>query len=112
MLVELLRPVGPELARRWLAMLLLVPRDEQEALVNAVERRIAETYGPSSLAENRPNRTSTTPAQGEEPLEVVYPPVQRKGYVEQVVVSYERDHPSSRQARDAAQPRRRKGKAG
>ncbi len=45
MLVELLRPAGPELARRWVAALLLVPEGEREGVVSAVERSIVEEYG-------------------------------------------------------------------
>lgn len=44
MLVELLRPAGAELGRRWLAALLLVPAGEREAVVAAVERRIVEEF--------------------------------------------------------------------
>lgn len=44
MLVELLRPAGPELARRWLAALLLVPEGERGAVVASVERRIVEEF--------------------------------------------------------------------
>lgn len=45
MIVELLRPAGPDLARRWLAALLLVDISEREAVVSSIERQIAETYG-------------------------------------------------------------------
>ncbi|MDX2148660.1 MAG: hypothetical protein SFZ23_14195 [Planctomycetota bacterium] len=44
MLVELLQPVGIELARRWLAALLLVDREEREQVVATIERRIVELY--------------------------------------------------------------------
>lgn len=45
MLTELLRPMGPELGRRWLAALLLVPEEEREALVSAMEEQIVREYG-------------------------------------------------------------------
>ncbi len=45
MLVELMRAMGPELGRRWLAALTLVPEDEREAVVEAVERQIVEEFG-------------------------------------------------------------------
>lgn len=45
MLTELLQPTGPDLARRWLAALMLVPREEREAVVSEVERSIVEEYG-------------------------------------------------------------------
>ncbi|MBL0920678.1 MAG: hypothetical protein IBJ10_00970 [Phycisphaerales bacterium] len=45
MVVELLRPAGPTLARRWLAALLLAPESDRPAIVQSVEQRLAETYG-------------------------------------------------------------------
>ncbi|GAB4386444.1 MAG: hypothetical protein Kow0022_15440 [Phycisphaerales bacterium] len=45
MLTELLRPCGPELARRWLAALLLVPTDQRESVVQAVEEQIVREFG-------------------------------------------------------------------
>lgn len=44
MLVEVMKPMGPELARRWVAALTLVPHREREAVVEAVERQIASEY--------------------------------------------------------------------
>lgn len=44
MIVELLQPLGPELVRRWVALLLAVDRDEREALVAVVERHLAREY--------------------------------------------------------------------
>lgn len=44
MLVELLQKLGPELVRRWVASLLTVDRDEREAMVEMVERYVAEHY--------------------------------------------------------------------
>lgn len=35
-----MKPAGPELARRWLAVLTLVPEGDREAVVRAVERQI------------------------------------------------------------------------
>lgn len=45
MLVELLKPVGPDLGRRWMGALLLVPAAERPGVVDAVARRIVEVYG-------------------------------------------------------------------
>jgi hypothetical protein len=45
MLIELMRPVGPELARRWLAALTLVPEHDRPGVVEAVERQIVREYG-------------------------------------------------------------------
>lgn len=78
MLVELLQPAGPDLARRWLAALLTVDRAEREALVAEVERRVAERCG--------------APAPE---ITVVHPPAQREGYVEEVTVTYERPAPAA-----------------
>jgi len=44
MLTELLKPAGPELARRWLAALMLVPEPERAAVVEAVERQIVAEF--------------------------------------------------------------------
>jgi hypothetical protein len=79
MLVELLRPGGVELARRWVAALLLVPEGEREGVVAEVERRIVEVYD---------GRGATSGAADRE-IVVRYPAVQREGYVEEVVKRYE-----------------------
>lgn len=44
MLIELLQPLGPELVRRWVATLLLVDRDEREAMLTMVEAYVAAQY--------------------------------------------------------------------
>ncbi|XVJ57915.1 MAG: hypothetical protein HEQ23_00385 [Tepidisphaera sp.] len=49
MLIELLQQLGPELVRRWVASLLTVDRDEREAMVDMVERYVAEHYPPPPL---------------------------------------------------------------
>lgn len=73
MLVELLRAGGVELTRRWVAALLLVPEGERAAVVESVRRRIVEEYGGDEVM-----------------LDVAEEPVQREGYVEQVVRTYSR----------------------
>lgn len=73
-LVRLLRASGPELGRRWLAALLVVPDDERTPVVEAVERRVAEVYGVGGADETL--------------LDVAEAPVQRDGYVEQVIRTY------------------------
>lgn len=80
-MAELLQPAGPDLARRWLVALLLVPREEREAIVAAVERRIVEAYPPGRQADPIARESQT--------IEVVHQPKQREGYVEQVVTTYE-----------------------
>lgn len=93
LLVELLRPCGVELARRWLAALLVAPAHEREAIVASVERRMTELYGHG---------------RGEEPrlIDTVSPPVQRDGYVEQIVRTYEAAPPTA-----PAKPAAKTGKA-
>jgi hypothetical protein len=73
MLVELLRPAGAELGRRWLACLMLAPESEREAIVASIERRMAELYLDGSA-----DRT----------LDVAHPPEQHEGFVEQKVTTY------------------------
>lgn len=99
MIVELLRPAGVELARRWLVALLMVDQADREALVAEVERRVAEQYG----------RGGTDPDEPVPQVHVVHPPVQRPGYVEQVVASYDVRAQASPTARPRAtrQPRSR-----
>ncbi|MBY0310945.1 MAG: hypothetical protein K2W85_02635 [Phycisphaerales bacterium] len=100
LLIELLRPLTPELSRRWLSALLLVPEDERPAVVARVERAIVESYsGAGPLAEpivpgsNRatdivlPSIPPDDQAE-ERQVHVVFPPKQREGYVEQVVKTY------------------------
>ncbi|HVZ93999.1 MAG TPA: hypothetical protein VG797_05775 [Phycisphaerales bacterium] len=78
---------GPELARRWLAALLVAPPDERESIVSAIEMKMVETYvdGPR---DERPAGENEQPALQGEPLRVTTEPVQRSGYVEQVMRTY------------------------
>ena len=78
MLVELLRPAGPELARRWLSALLLVPIEEREAVVREIEQHLVRLYAQPDVA----------PANGTPQVVVVSPPVQRDGYLEQTRTTY------------------------
>jgi len=45
LLVDLIRPAGPELARRWLAALTLVPEDERKGVIESVEAEILRQFG-------------------------------------------------------------------
>ena len=45
LLVDLMKPAGPELARRWLAALTLVPEDERQSVIESVEAEILRQYG-------------------------------------------------------------------
>lgn len=88
MLVELLRTGTPELSRRWLAALMMVPADERAGVVSAVERQIVATYCPST--EEAPTLATSRH------IHVVGPPVQRDGYVEQIERTYEVKSPSEK----------------
>jgi hypothetical protein len=76
-----MRPAGPELARRWLACLLLVDRADRETLVAEVEKRVAALYGEHEGA-GEPGRD------GAREVTVVHAPVQREGYVERTETTY------------------------
>lgn len=80
-----------ELARRWVAALMLIPQSEREGVVSAIEREIVEQYGgaPPSLT-------------------VVSPPVQRRGYVEQTHTTYEAT--PSNEPKAAALPRSKRSR--
>ena len=76
-----MRSVGPELARRWLAALLVVPSEQREALVAEVERRVVAAHG----------RATTAAAEAKRGEPVVYvrgAAAQRDGFVEEVETSY------------------------
>lgn len=111
-LVELLRGQTPDLARRWLSALLIVPERERESVVSAVERSVVAEYAQTSEADERVTRTgarelqrdaradidtaaSDEPGTSNQPesettqFRVVYPPTQRQGYVETIEKSFE-----------------------
>lgn len=98
----MLRPGTPDLARRWLAALLIVPEEEREAVVSAIERRIVAQYplpaAPAACALGEgvvapavvtksigAPRLPGTPRQ----VNIKHPPVQKQGYVEEVIRTYE-----------------------
>lgn len=97
LLVELLQPAGPELARRWLAALMLVPRDERESVIAAIESRLVHVYGQPSPA---PVEAPEGPALAT-PLTLIDEPVQRDGYVEQRRVEFIEASEPARQAAPA-----------
>jgi hypothetical protein len=45
LLVDLMKPAGPELSRRWLAALTLVPEEERKSVIKSVEAEIIRQYG-------------------------------------------------------------------
>jgi len=44
MLLELCKPESMELVRRWVAALMLVPEDQRESIVQAVEKQIVTDF--------------------------------------------------------------------
>lgn len=98
LLVELLRPAGPELARRWVAALLLAPESDRVSIVESVERRMAELYAPSDAPNPKPDASPV--------VRLHAAPVQREGYVEQRVETVARAEPV------AARPTRARKKHG
>ncbi len=89
-LIELLRPVGPELARRLVAALLLAPADEREGIVVSIEAKMVELYAPV-VADNPIDQSADSADAADEPrtMDLIDPPVQRDGFVEQVIHTYE-----------------------
>lgn len=83
MLVEILRPAGAELARRWIACLLLAPESERAAIVESVERRMSELY----LRTDRVD-TDRVDHDVERTVNVAHPPEQRDGFIEQKISTY------------------------
>ena len=81
MLVELLRAGTPDLARRWVAALLLVPESDRAAVVNAVELRIVTEYGGAPAL--GPDDEADPPM-----MHVASPPVVKDGHTEQIIRSY------------------------
>lgn len=79
------------------AALLLAPVDEREAVVSSIESKMVELYAPAgarSRAEDAfdlPISVDPGARAGEEPrmLNVIDPPVQREGFVEQRIHTYE-----------------------
>jgi len=72
-IIELLREGTPDLARRWLAALLLVPAGERAGVVAAVESSIVREYAS---------------APDEQVVRLVHPARELDGFVEQQIVTY------------------------
>lgn len=85
-----MRPGGAELSRRWVAALMLVPPEDRPGVVESIEARIVETY-------TNPSRDDR-PA-GVREIDVVHPPTQRAGHVEQVVTTVVVREPGEPRAR-------------
>ncbi len=97
-IVELLKPAGPDLARRWLAALLLVPVEERGAVVASIEAAVVRQYplkgsgkaaaGPGGgESAEAPTIAGPTDERDQEFI-VVYPATQRQGFVEQIERAY------------------------
>lgn len=74
-LIELLKPAGPDLARRLVSALLLAPEAERDGIVEAIEARMVELFAPERG--------------GTRQMDVLERETQRDGYVEQVFRTYE-----------------------
>lgn len=102
MLVSLLRPGGVELARRWLAALQLIPPAQREAVVASVEAQIVAEFGaPVAPADDAARE-----------MVVRYPPVQKAGYVEEVVKRYGVADPKPSSASSESAPSQRRKRSG
>ena len=65
MLVELLRPMGASLTRRWVAALLLAPPEDRERIVESVSARLVSLYplDDGTRSAERPTIASARPAE-------------------------------------------------
>ncbi len=86
LLIALLRPLGAELGRRWLAALLLVDEREREAVVAEIERVLAER------AELGGGRTAE--------LDHVSEERQRDGFTERTITTYSAGPPARERRRN------------
>jgi hypothetical protein len=75
-LIELLRPAGPDLARRLVSALLFAPAEERVGVVDAIERQMVELY-----AQEKAEDVGCE-------IEMLEDETQRNGYVEQVFRTY------------------------
>lgn len=107
LLVELLQPLGPELARRWVAALMMVDREDREAMVSAIERKVVENYGPHAKTPAR-SAESTAVAEGHAPREItlVHPPRRDSEYIERIETTYEVRAPSRRSTQIGSKAKR------
>lgn len=97
MLIELLKQETPELARRWLAALMIVPEDERAEVVESVEQRLVEVYADQRNPDDQPILSYTTP------------PTQHEGYTETVTRDYANAEGEASESEDRRdQPPKRK----
>jgi hypothetical protein len=78
---------------------LLVPAPDREGVVRAIEEKITGMYG------THPREPTPPRDNAPQSFDVVHPPTQREGFVEQVVTTYERVEPA---AQDQDVPLRKK----
>jgi hypothetical protein len=83
LIIELLRPGSADLGRRWLAALMLVPERERQAVVEAIEARLVSTYAP--LSARQAGAHAEESADDRVQFRLHARPVQRDGYVEEVI---------------------------
>ncbi len=105
-LVELLKPGGADLARRWVAALMLAPAEERERIVEAVEAKIVELYALDEQADDDIGEAAAASAEAQE-FDLVEPPVQKEGRVEQTIHTYAAAAEASLEAKRNPGDRRR-----
>ncbi len=106
MLIELLRAGTPDLARRWVAALLLVPESERASVVNAVEMRIVSEYSTPTL-QFRSDGTAPEDDAEDPMMHVASPPVVKDGHTEQIIRSYSAPKPRTKRRPDSSSDAKR-----
>ncbi len=99
----MLRTGGTDLARRWVAALMLAPESDRPAIVAEVERRLVTIYAePLVQHEDADGSDEAEAADAGPVVHVVSPPVQKAGYIEQVERAYAAETPGKAKARKRA----------
>ena len=80
----MLRAGSPELIRRWVAALLMVPEADRPTVVREVTARIAEEYAAEIAA-----GAATESGEPPDPMfHIASDPIERDGHTEQIIRSY------------------------
>jgi hypothetical protein len=101
--------LGPELARRWLGVLLLVPQDERGALVAEMERRATELYAPVKPLPTSRRRAKPLGTPSDPEVRIVYAALEKNGFVEHEEASYRASSHGSGKPQRESSPRRGRG---
>lgn len=95
----MLRPGGIDLARRWVAALMLAPESDRPAIVAEVERRLVTMYAEPMIERAAENDDAEAESDNAPVVHVVVPPVQKAGYIEEVERAYTAETPGKARAR-------------